>query len=336
MVRNSWWLAAVVALGVGLAGPVHAETIAFFDNDTYTDPPGESANLTASLMTLGHTVTPFSGIAAADWQAATAAADLLVIPELDNASLFPDLDAPAQAAIFEYVMGGGSLLMFDRNTRTTELLNGVFGFALVAGTGGASTLNAGATVDTAFEGGPAALPGANATEGIETASLPPYTVNAYTEVGGDSVLFVSQVGKGRIGYLGFDWFEVPTPAEWEQVLGLAIDEITVEPAPLDAFQCYKAKDLKSPKFVAQKGVGVDDQFGSASIDVKKPFMVCAPASVNGGAVENEDAHVCCYKSKGPKLSPAESVETTDAFGTLQLRLSKSKTFCTPCTKALLP
>lgn len=178
-------------------------------------------------------------------------------------------------------------------------------------------------------------------EEVEGVTVPPiaraaYTVNAYTEAGGDSVLFVSQIGKGRIGYLGFDWFEGPTPAEWEQVLGLAIAEATVEPAPLDSFQCYKAQDLKSPKFVVQKGIDVQDPFGMGPTDVKKPFMACAPASVDGSSVENPDTSVCCYKSKGPKLAPKLAIETTDDFGTPQVRLSKAKTFCTPCTTAAVP
>jgi len=104
----------------------------------------------------------------------------------------------------------------------------------------------------------------------------------------------------------------------------------------DHYHCYKAKDLKKPKFVAVPGVTLDDQFGSHIVEVKKPFLVCPPASKNGSAIDDPVKHLCCYKIKGPKLDPAVSVETSDQFGTLQQELKKSSILCQPCLKSVLP
>ncbi|MDT8322364.1 MAG: hypothetical protein RQ826_17755, partial [Xanthomonadales bacterium] len=162
----------------------NAASIAFFDNDTYTDVDQESVNLIASLESLGHTVNVFSGIAAADWETATQANDLLVIPELDNGGLFPDLDAEAQDAIFDYVTGGGGLIMFNRTSRTLPVLNGIFGYSLSgSGRGGSTTLNVAAAAGTAFEGGPATLPPSDAVDTVTTASLPAGALDLYNDAG---------------------------------------------------------------------------------------------------------------------------------------------------------
>lgn len=113
------------------------------------------------------------------------------------------------------------------------------------------------------------------------------------------------------------------------------DSVSAVP-PGDHYHCYKAKDLKNPKFLAQPGVTLDDQFGNHVVEVKKPFLVCPPASKNGSGIEDAAKHLCCYKIKGPKLDPKKDVETTDQFGTLQQQLNKSSMLCQPCLKAVLP
>ncbi len=217
---------SVAAVSTALLGGV--QQIAYFDNDLYTDVDGESVNLAASLTAQGHTLNSFSGITAADWNAATAVADLLVIPELDNGDLFAALDAAAISAINSYIGNGGGLIMFDRTVsapRTIDFLNGIFGYALQPGFIVASqSLNAAAAAGTEFEGGPPALPDISATEGLTTASLPPGSLSLYEQGANTSVLAVDQ-GSGRIVFLGFDWFEVPTPAEWEDVLGRGVNHV---------------------------------------------------------------------------------------------------------------
>jgi hypothetical protein len=100
-----------------------------------------------------------------------------------------------------------------------------------------------------------------------------------------------------------------------------------------SYQCYQGKDLKNPKFVPVSDMPVADPFASAVIDVKKPYLVCAPFGGTGAAVVPA---LCCYKMKGPKLSAATDVQTDDGLGTLQLQLRSPKLFCTACTATPLP
>jgi hypothetical protein len=104
----------------------------------------------------------------------------------------------------------------------------------------------------------------------------------------------------------------------------------------DHFKCWQAKDLKNPKFVKIEGLQLDDQFATESVEVKKPFLICAPASKDGSGISDRDTHQCCYKIKGGKLEPPKKVEIEDQFGTLQLEVKKGRLLCQPCTKTDLP
>ena len=94
-----------------------------------------------------------------------------------------------------------------------------------------------------------------------------------------------------------------------------------------------SKDLKNPAFTPIPSLALADAFGSSTAAVKKPAFVCTQQGVGGDPAPVTDAAVCCYKMKGATLSPAPIVQTTDDLGTLQLRLSAPKLFCTPCTSA---
>lgn len=113
---------------------------------------------------------------------------------------------------------------------------------------------------------------------------------------------------------------------------------TAPPEPLPPpgpFQCYKAKDLKDPRF-DPRDVTLADQFGAGTAAVKKPIMMCNPADKNGEGITDPVAHLCCYKIKGNKLPTPAEVETSDQFGDLRLRVKSPKMLCEPCTKAAAP
>ncbi len=116
-------------------------------------------------------------------------------------------------------------------------------------------------------------------------------------------------------------------------------ESEYESERLDAFKCYKAKDLKDLKFEAQIA-GLTDQFvvNDGDFEVKKPFLLCNPTDKNGEGINNLHDHLTCYKIKGPKLDSAlrPQVEVTDQFGTLQLEATKPFLLCVPSAKAVLP
>jgi hypothetical protein len=117
-------------------------------------------------------------------------------------------------------------------------------------------------------------------------------------------------------------------------------EVTVTAPPaLDHFKCYKAKDLKNPKFVATT-VALSDQFGvnDGMFEVKKPFLFCNPADKNGEGISNPVDHLACYKVKGPALDKGDrpKVEVDNQLGGLQLEVTKPFLLCVPSTKTVIP
>lgn len=106
--------------------------------------------------------------------------------------------------------------------------------------------------------------------------------------------------------------------------------------PTDDFNCYAAKDLKNPKFQKLTGVSLADFFGSVEARVNKPAFLCLPVDRDGGGTVQQAASVCCYKTKAPKLSSKTALTTTDALGSLQVRIAKPKLLCVPCQSAVAP
>jgi hypothetical protein len=113
-------------------------------------------------------------------------------------------------------------------------------------------------------------------------------------------------------------------------------EGTLVAGTLDNFKCYKARDLKQPKFNGAI-VDLDDQFvNDTGVEVKKPFLICNPTNVNGGGINNPSDHLSCHKVKADKLSPPAKVTATDMFGSIDLELKKPFVLCLPSSKSVLP
>jgi hypothetical protein len=111
------------------------------------------------------------------------------------------------------------------------------------------------------------------------------------------------------------------------------------PSPLtqptiDHFQCYKVKPSKgAPKFQKILGVKVDDQFGTAQLDLLKPARLCAPANKR-----NEDptapehpGHLLCYKTKNSAFGTVQTF-TNSQFGPAQPLLIHRRELCVPTLK----
>ena len=213
--------------------------LALFDNNFFVDssdgPPSEADNMRLSLEDLGHTVTPFTGIMAADFQTALSGADVLVIPELENSALHSSLDVAARTEIFDFVNNGGGLIIngsfFGRDE---ALLNQVFGFSL--GEGGVPFLGfsqaTGAVSGTAFDGGPVAVDNNFDTFLWDTASLPAGASSLYQDnLTGETAVAAIPVGSGEIVFLGWDWvFSDPPVAGgadggWQELLDRAVSQV---------------------------------------------------------------------------------------------------------------
>jgi hypothetical protein len=108
---------------------------------------------------------------------------------------------------------------------------------------------------------------------------------------------------------------------------------------LDHFKCYKAKDLKMPKF-AKTSVLLEDQFtvNDGTFEAKKPFLFCNPVDKNSEGITNLIDHLTCYKVKGPKLDKTQrpNVQIDNQFGTQKLQAKKPFLLCLPTTKTIIP
>lgn len=113
---------------------------------------------------------------------------------------------------------------------------------------------------------------------------------------------------------------------------------TTLPTPMrDAYKCYKARDLRNPRFARIQGQSIVDQFATGTGDVKAPALVCIPAEVPAGAgLVNPTAYQCCYKLSAPKLDPAVDLSIVDGFGPLDLEIKKPALVCRPCVVNQLP
>jgi hypothetical protein len=108
---------------------------------------------------------------------------------------------------------------------------------------------------------------------------------------------------------------------------------------LDHFKCYKAKDLKMPKFV-KTVVLLEDQFAvnDGNFEAKKPFLFCNPVDKNDEGISNLVDHLTCYKIKGPKLDKSQrpNVQVANQLGTIKVQAKKPFLLCVPTLKTIIP
>jgi cysteine-rich repeat protein len=107
---------------------------------------------------------------------------------------------------------------------------------------------------------------------------------------------------------------------------------------IDHFECYKVRRSKdSPKFAVIPGATIQDQFGSMTVDVRKPKELCTPVDKNGETPGAEDhpVHLMCYQVKQtstPKFTPITPIYINNQFGPLTLTASKPFELCVPSSK----
>jgi cysteine-rich repeat protein len=106
----------------------------------------------------------------------------------------------------------------------------------------------------------------------------------------------------------------------------------------DHFECYKVSVTSgAPKFVPVPGVTVQDQFGSMTVDVKKPKCLCTPVDKNGEdpTAPSHPEHLMCYQVK--QVDPVPFVKLTgifvnNQFGPETLDVKKPALLCVPALK----
>lgn len=106
---------------------------------------------------------------------------------------------------------------------------------------------------------------------------------------------------------------------------------------IDDFQCYSViVSAGAPAFSKRTGIALVDQFGSRTVDVRKPAQLCAPANKNDEApgAETHPQHLLCYKIKQtslPKFTGARPIFVNDQFGPATLRAKRPVELCVRAT-----
>ena len=105
----------------------------------------------------------------------------------------------------------------------------------------------------------------------------------------------------------------------------------------DHFQCYKvAVSKNTPKFTPVLGVALGDQFGTMTVEVKKPKFLCAPVDKNGEdpTAPSDLSHLMCYQAKqtdSVKFVKLTGVFVNNQFGSETLDVKKPALLCVPAT-----
>jgi len=212
VVPKNWAEALGSVIKVSTPEPVSNE-IRIFINDTYVDYQTTGAdfsqepnNILALMDSANISYTTFTDIGQSTF--ASFSGGKIIIPELENGDLNPDLSSGARSAINNFVNNGGVLIMFRPNSGDLiNVMNAVFGFNL--DTNGASEpialTQAGSNL---FPGESSTIPSVSATSSLDSSTLPQNAVTIYDGSGSNqSVVTMIPYGSGKIYVLGWDWFD---------------------------------------------------------------------------------------------------------------------------------
>jgi hypothetical protein len=133
---------------------------------------------------------------------------------------------------------------------------------------------------------------------------------------------VNQFGTQQFDVLRPSWLMVPSGKD-----GVA------QTPPLDHFQCYVIKPSNgAPKFVPRT-VTVSSQIETVTLEVVRPFRLCAPADMNGEDPTAPSAadHLLCYKTRSNHFGD-EKHTIQNQFGQRTVQLISRNELCVPSLK----
>jgi hypothetical protein len=103
------------------------------------------------------------------------------------------------------------------------------------------------------------------------------------------------------------------------------------------FECHEAR--RKPRFARVEGVGLEDQFGAAMVDVRQRKRLCNPADKNDEdptALTDPD-HLMAYeiRRRGPRFTRVVDVGVLNQFGTVLLEVVRPERLLVPTAKSLI-
>jgi hypothetical protein len=192
----------------------------------------EPNNLMAFMDSVGISYSTFTDISESSF--ASFSGGFLLIPELEEEDLNPDLTSGARAAIERFVDNGGTLIMFNpSNGDVPEVLNAVFGFSVDSSSANdpISLTEVGSVI---FPEASSTLADNSVTNSLSKSTLPE---NSFTIYEGDdanqSVVTMMLYGDGKIYVMGWDWYDaLPLGGEggnWNSLLETILTQTVVVP-----------------------------------------------------------------------------------------------------------
>jgi hypothetical protein len=99
---------------------------------------------------------------------------------------------------------------------------------------------------------------------------------------------------------------------------------------VDHFKCYHVIKAKT----RVSNLVIDDQFGTLTEDVKKPFRLCIPTDKNGSGILEPNVSLMCYKTHitpgtSPFRGPTDPVFIDNQFGPDSLIVNHLRELCVP-------
>ena len=103
--------------------------------------------------------------------------------------------------------------------------------------------------------------------------------------------------------------------------------------PFDHFQCYRTRG----GLERRKGVKIDDQFGTFTVDIKRPSKLCVPVDKNGEGIPDPSAYLMCYEVRVTnRFKPAGTVFVNNELGPASFRSFRTNELCLPSVVASSP
>src|SRR5712664_3629885 len=111
-------------------------------------------------------------------------------------------------------------------------------------------------------------------------------------------------------------------------------------AALDNFKCYSVvpngaedEEEDSDSHHGRRMVTLTDQFGTALVAVKRPRLLCNPASNDGSTINTPTAHLKGYDIESSADFQERLVEVTNKYGTETLQVDERAILAEPASKA---
>lgn len=170
-----------------------------------------------------------------DFDADVAWAEVLIIPEQEEATIADDIPSDSQDAVYALVHdNGGTLILAAPDDGALALINLIFGYSLASGDSASpDILMTPAATGSTFATGATTLSILSATTVVASASLPMGASIVYDDDNGNGAVVVIPEGLGNIIILGWDFYNaMPVGSQdggWLGVLAASVNYVTPVP-----------------------------------------------------------------------------------------------------------